>query len=144
MLGEIAAAQNCFPGAKFPLMIGYGTADNTVLAIDRRDDAHANGERLALALISNEPQLRGNVVSTDGSALAVATYDPVSYTYKWWWWLDDFRGDYYSFVYFTPDGNRVLLASVADYAGIKHQTMIFFNAQTGVQVGANAFKRTYN
>ena len=43
-------AVDCFPGATFPKMIGYGLADTNVVSIDRR----ASDEVLALAMYTTE------------------------------------------------------------------------------------------
>jgi len=87
-------------------MIGYGLKDSEVRSIDRRS---SQTERLALAMVSTEEKFIGaSPASTD--VAAYLTYDPDTDTYPWFKIISDVNvaASAGLFVYFTPDGNRIL------------------------------------
>ena len=115
----------CFPSATFPKMIGYGLADTEVTSIDRR----ASDEVLAMAVITTEADLIGALGSND--VTSVLTYDPISDAYVWYKTVSDVVTTRMSIVYFSPDGNRVLLFFYFIDGGANYPSMMFFNAYTG-------------
>lgn len=102
LLDHDVQAQECFPGATFPKMIGYGLQDTEVVSIDRR----ASDEALVFAAYTTESNLVGGLASSN--VLSVMLYLPASDTYSWYKVIDDVDTSRLAFIYFSPDGSRVL------------------------------------
>ena len=66
---------------------------------------------LALVIISDEPDLLNGVETSDLPSI-YAVYDPDAEVYKWLKVFSDVRTETYyeQYVYFTPDGTKVLIA----------------------------------
>ena len=126
LVPDKASAVDCFPGATFPKMIGYGLADTSVVSIDRR----AADDFLALAITTTENDLVGAYTNV----ISVTNYDPGTDTYIWYQVVDDAKyAQREAFVYFTPDGNRVLFfyfRQSTDGPGL-----LYLNAGTGALEG---------
>lgn len=88
-------------------MIGFGTADTTVISIDRNPIS----KTLAYALHTTEPEIKGSLTDY----LAVGMFDPemASADYNQYKWLKFIDGAEVSLVNvhvrFTDDGNKLLV-----------------------------------
>ena len=118
-----SAAQNCFPAATWPKLIGYGKSDTEVVSIDRRD----SDGMLALVVATGEDDLVG-IANSSSDSRAYMTFDTATETYKWFKVFSGVNTDFPSFVYFTPDGSKVL---AAQFIG-SDRTMVYMDAETGV------------
>ena len=134
LVPDMASAVDCFPGATFPKMIGYGLADTKVLSIDRR----AADDFLALSLRTEENDL----VGADTYVMSVMNYDPGTDDYIWYKVVEDvniyLRGAY---VYFTADGNRILLFFYRQ--STDGPALLFLNAGSGALEGNAMTKANY-
>ena len=116
-----SAAADCFPQATWPKLIGYGKADTEVEDMDRRD----SDGMLALLIASGEEDFIKNAGTSD-TTVSFAAFDTETETYKWWKVFSNARPNLKRYVYFTPDGSKVLA-----YFFTSDRNMVYLNADTG-------------
>ena len=118
-------------------MIGYGLADTSVESIDRRSD-----DVLVFGVKTTENDLVGNL-GTPSEAGSVMTYDPASDTYLWYKVVEPVDFSYRFMVFFSPDGNRVLLHYQDGSATDVNPALLFLNAADGAQLGTQGMRKVY-
>ena len=104
---SLSTATDCFEAATWPKLIGYGKADTEIVDIDRR----VSDGMLALLIKSDEADYLNNA-GTSADTIILTVYDPDAEVYKWLKVFSGVRTETYyeQYVYFTPDGTRVLIA----------------------------------
>ena len=125
------SAQSCFSGASWPKLIGYGKADTSVIAIDRRT---APSPALFLAMVSDEADFVFNA-GTSATTIGYLALDETTETYMWFKVMADGRyntGDpNYAFVHVSPDGSKVLATFFVPGGALVVQNFVYLDANTG-------------
>ena len=115
-------------------MIGYGLADTSVQSIDIR----TSDEHLALAVYTTENDLIGALGSNN--VASAIKYDPTVDSYTWYKVIDDVNvSSRYIFIYFTPNGGKVLVFFYL--ASTNGPAMLFLDANTGAMLGTDVAKK---
>lgn len=106
-------------------MIGYGKADTEVIDIDRR----SSDGMLVMQVSTSEADFVHNA-GTQGNSRSVVAYDVTNDVYKWWVAFKSVRTDRPHFVYFSPDGTKVLVNMFKN----GRRSILYLNAETGARI----------
>ena len=126
ILVSVCYATSCFETATWPKLIGYGFYNTNVIDIDRR----STDGMLVLQVSTSEPDLVQNAGSS-GNSRGVVAFDVTNNVYKWWKAFQDVRINNGHWVYFSPDGTKVLVTMYND----GFRTFLYLDAETGALLG---------
>ena len=122
-LEDFGQATPCYPGSTWPRLIGYGKSETEVIGIDRR----ASDGALALHIMTSEADLNANAGNFN-TARIYSVFDTATDSYTWLKVVQNHRPNTYSFIYFSPDGTKVLASYIDDAHSL---SVIYFDATTG-------------